>query len=246
MRQSLATLLAVILGLGWVGSARADDADKARAIIDKAIKAVGGAEKLAKYKGATFKDEGTYYGMGDGIPYKGTYATQGPDQFRMEIENAFIMVLNRDKGWTKMGGETKAMTKEQLASQQRSRRAEWIATLVPLIKDKSFKLETLDEIKVDDKPAVGVKVTGKGYPEVKLYFDKKTGLRVKSVYRNKVQEKKFKEAEEEIYYKDYKEVKGIQVPQKFVMKRDGKLFVDAKIKDWTPKEKLDDKEFAKP
>jgi hypothetical protein len=245
MRQCLGTLLAAVVGMVSVGATRAEDADKARAIIDKAIKALGGAKKLGKYKAATWKEEGTYYGMGEGLPYKGKYASQGPDQFRMEIEGVFTIVLNGDKGWTKMGNETKAMTKEQLAQQKTEHRAGYISTLLPL-QDKAFKLEALDETTVDKKLAVGVKVTHKAYPEVKLYFDKKTGLLAKVAYRGKAPEQKFKEVDQELYFHDYKAVDGRQVPHKIVMKRDGKPFVKAKIEDWEAKEKLDDKVFAEP
>jgi hypothetical protein len=244
MRQSVGTLLAVVVGVLAVTSARADD-DKARAIVDKAIKALGGAEKLGKYKAATWNQDGTYYGMGKGLPFKGKYATQWPDQFRMEIEGVFTIVLNGDKGWTKMGDETKAMTKEQLAQQKTEHRAGHLASVLPL-KNKAFQLEALDEIKVNKQPAVGVKVTRKGYPEVKLYFDKKTGLPVKLAFRGKAPEQKFKEVDQEYYYQDYKAVDGRQIPAKIVIKLDGKLFVEAKIEDWESKEKLDDKVFAKP
>jgi hypothetical protein len=244
MRQSLGLLLAVVLGVGGVTAARADEG-KARAIIDKAIKTMGGAKKPGKNKAATWSEEGTYYGMGRGLPYKGKYASQGPDQFRMEIEGVFTIVLNGDKGWTKMGGETKAMTKEQLAQQKVEHRAGWMATILPL-QDKAFMLEALEETTVDKKPALGIKVTRKGYPEVKLFFDKKTGLLVKAEYKTKAPEQKFKEVDQEVYYHDYKAVQGAQVPHKIVMKREGKLFVEAKIDDWKAVQKLDDKEFAKP
>src|SRR5437868_15187557 len=58
------------------GTARADDAADARAIIDKAIKASRGEEILDKYKAETLKEKGTYYGMGNGIPYTGHYWMQ--------------------------------------------------------------------------------------------------------------------------------------------------------------------------
>ena len=54
------------------------------------------------------------------------------------------------------------------------------ATLVPL-KGKGFKIEAAGEDKVDDKPAVGIKVTGPDGKDFKLYFDKESGLPVKLV-----------------------------------------------------------------
>src|SRR5262249_6555727 len=73
------------------GVGRADD-NECRAIIDKSIKAVGGSERLAKYKAQTWKEKGTFYGEGAAQPYTGNYAVQWPDQFRMEIEGVFTLV----------------------------------------------------------------------------------------------------------------------------------------------------------
>src|SRR5262245_57605941 len=116
MRKSGCAFLVCFLALNVTSRAQADDQAEARAIIDKAIQAAGGEAKLDKFRAHTWKEKGTYYGMGDGIPYTGSYAVQWPGQFRMEIEGYFTMVLNNDKGWMKMpGGDTLEMSKEQLA-----------------------------------------------------------------------------------------------------------------------------------
>src|ERR1700678_4090811 len=98
MRQLSFALLT--LGLA-VSASGADDAASARAIIDKAIQAGGGEEKLAQFKSQTFRETGTYYGMGKGQPYTGVYALQCPGHFRMEIEGVFTMIVAGDKGWIK-------------------------------------------------------------------------------------------------------------------------------------------------
>src|SRR5262249_40581915 len=108
------------------GVGRADD-NECRAIIDKSIKAVGGSGRLCKYKAETWKEKGTFYGEGAAQPYTGNYAVQWPDQFRMEIEGVFTLVLNGDKGSFKEGGQVREMTKEQLAQQKESQYAGWVA-----------------------------------------------------------------------------------------------------------------------
>jgi hypothetical protein len=60
MRRTM--LAAVALGLLFLPRAAADDA--ARAVIDQAIQASGGAEGLAKYKAAHWKGKGKFYGLG--------------------------------------------------------------------------------------------------------------------------------------------------------------------------------------
>jgi hypothetical protein len=152
-------LLVSCLVLGFAGVARADDQADCRAVVDKAIKALGGQGKLSKYKAATWKEKGVYHGMGTPLPYMGKYAVQWPGQFRMEIEGVFTIVLNGDKGWVKTeGGEVTEMTKDQLAEQKEQHYAGWVTRLLPL-KDKAFQLAPLGESKVGDRTAVGVKVS---------------------------------------------------------------------------------------
>jgi hypothetical protein len=233
------------MALAWSGLAWSGEEADAKAIVAKAIKAMGGEANLAKHKAATWTEKGTYYGMGNGLPFTGKYAMRAPDHFRMEIEGVFIIVLAGDKGWIHSGGETKAMTDEQLAVQKNDHRAGFITSVLPL-KDKAFTLTTLPEIKVDERPAVGINVTRKDYPEVKLYFDAKTHLLVKSEWRTKSAEQKFKEVTATMLYHKYKEIDGAKVPTELVMERDGKLFVEATVEDHKAIGKLDDSVFAKP
>ena len=239
---AVALIIGIALCIG-AGGGQSGDADPARAIVYRAIKAEGGEANLAKQKASTWKEKGTYYGMGDGLPFTGIYAIQWPDQFRMEIEGFFVLVLNGDKGWTTMGGETKEMSKDELALQRFNHKAGWLNTLLPL-KDKAFQLKLVGDAKVGDEPAQVVQVTRKDYPEVKLYFAKKSGLLVKSEFRTK------DEAQKDIvsasYFSDHRDVDGAKVPHKVVMKRDGKLFVEAEVSEMKAVGKLDAKVFAKP
>jgi hypothetical protein len=245
VRTSLSIAAAGLLVLAWSGTARTGETDEARALVTKAIKAMGGETALAKHKAATWKETGTYYGMGDGLPFAGRYAMEFPDKFRMEIEGVFTIVYAGDKGWTIAGGETKEMTKEQLAAQRTDHRAGWVASLLPL-KDKAFTLTTIPDAKVDGRAAAGIKVTRKGYPDVKLYLDKETYLPAKLEWTTMASEDNFKEMTAEMYYSKYKEIDGAQIPTRLILKRDGKLYVEADVQDMKAVGKLDPKVFAMP
>jgi hypothetical protein len=160
--RTLVSLLAIALSLFISVSTRAAD-DDARAIINKSIEALGGPEKLAKHNATTFTEKGTYYGMGDGLPYTGKYAMQWPDQFRMEIEGVFTMVRDGDKGWTKSAGGVVDMGADQIAAQQQDHRAGWMSTLLPL-RDKAFTLKSLPDAEVEKRPARVVQATREGIP----------------------------------------------------------------------------------
>ena len=49
-------------------------------------------------------------------------------------------------------------------------------------------------------------------------------------------EEKGKEVKQESIFSDYKEVDGMKVPRKFVMKRDGKVYVEAELLEPKPAE----------
>jgi outer membrane lipoprotein-sorting protein len=229
---------------------RADDA-AARATVDKAVQALGGEAKLAKFKAATGKLKGTFHGLGAPLAFTGETAYQGPDQERFALEATvdgeklvFISVLNRDKGWTKLNDDVDEMGKDELADAQEEAYANWVTTLLPL-KDKEFKLTSLGESKVESRSVLGVKVSRKGRRDVKLHFDKETGLPVKVEARVKDDDTGM-EVTEETLLSDYKEIEGTKHPMKFTVRRDGKVYLEAELSDYKPVEKLDDNVFAKP
>ncbi|QJW92743.1 hypothetical protein [Frigoriglobus tundricola] len=244
-----------VLAFGFVIAAtvpaRADDAADARALVEKAVKAHGGQEKLDKLPAITVKFKGTFHGMGDGIPMTGEVTTQGPDQQRIDIEVEaggqkipILIVVDGDKGWSKIAKDTNELGKDELGEAKEQAYAGWVATLAPL-KGKQFKLATVGEIMIEKRPALGVKVSSKGHRDVDLYFDKETGLLVKSESRVK-EEGSGQEVTEESFPSEYKEIQGTKQAMKFTVKRNGKLYMEGESTDVQLAEKLDASTFAKP
>jgi len=232
--------------------ARSDDAADARALVEKAVKAHGGQDKLDKLQGHTTKFKGNFHGMGQAIPMSGEVTSQGNEKEKIEVEVEaggmkfqFLIVLDGDKGWTRMGNETKEMDKDALAEAREQAFAGWAATLAPLKDAKAFTLATIGEAKIEKKAALGVKVSSKGHRDVDLYFDKETGLLLKSETRVK-DEGSGQEVTDETFYDEYKDVQGTKQAMKFSVKRDGKLYLDFEATEITLAEKLDASVFAKP
>ncbi len=222
--------LAAAVALALAGAARADEQADLKKVIDKAIKAAGGEEKLAKYKAETFKGKGKFYGMGDGVDYTGDWAIQRPDKMRVEIKSGdftFTRVVNGGKVWVKLGDSAMQVEdKDQIAEAKENMYAEWVSSLVPLVKEKGFTLAALGDAKVDGKAAVGVRVSSKGHRDVNLFFDKDKGLLVKAEYVVKDPMAGDKEQTQETLLSNYKEVSGVQKPMKVVINRDGKKYVE--------------------
>jgi predicted outer membrane protein len=226
MRHVRHAAVALGLVLAATAPARADEAE-ARAIVEKAVKAHGGQEALAKFPAMTVRFKGTFHGMGAELPMTGEVITQGADQQKINVEVEaggmkfrIAIVLNGDKGWTRFADQaTQEMTKDEVAESREQGYAAWVVTLAPLT-GKQFTLATIGEVKIDDRPALGVKVSSKGHRDVDLYFDKQTNLLIKTETMVK-EEGSDREVLEETLLADYKEVQGTKQAMKFTTRRDG-------------------------
>jgi hypothetical protein len=230
---------------------RADDQADITALLDKAIKAHGGEEKLSKLKGSTIKGKGKFYGFGDALDFTSEAAHQSPDKSRELIKSnlmgqdfTMLQVFAGGKGWITMNGDTQELSDDQLAEGKVNLYAEWIRQLYPL-KDKEFKLAKVADIKVGANDAAGIKVSRKDYPDVNLYFDKKTGLLVQRTMKVKDMQSG-DQVEEVVVYDDYKDADGIKYAAKGTISRGGKKYVEVEVLEVKHSEKLDDKLFAKP
>lgn len=230
--------------------ARADDKDP-KAILDKAIKAVGGEEKLRKAEAISWKTKGTITFNGNEMEVKTHATARGLDHYRRESEidangepRTFMIVLSGDKGWRKFGDEPQALEDDGLANQKRSAYLEILPVTLVALKGKDFKLESAAEETVDGKPAAGIKVTGPDQKDFTLYFDKESGLPVKLVAQ--VAGFQGGEHKQETTYKDYKDFDGIKKATKVESKRDGEDFAKSEVTEFKVLDKVDDKAFSEP
>lgn len=138
-------------------AANADEHAEVKAIVDKAIKAVGGEDKLLRL----FRWKERYY-LGESKA--GTVrdaVLQPPDHWWQAKTD--IAKDNPDR-----------LDKTHLVEA-------W--TLVPLTDPKST-LTRLSEISVDDKPAFGIRLVRQGKADLNLYFDKDSGLLARIDWRS--------------------------------------------------------------
>ncbi len=231
---------------------RAEEDAKLREVIARAMKHDGGIEKLTKFKAFVVKSKGKFHGMGEAIDYTGEESLQLPDRLRIEVhgkfgdqEFAFLQVVNGNKGWTKIGNQNEEMDKDKLAEAKEQMNAANIAHLACL-SDKDYKLSTLGEVKVGDRPAIGIRVERKGYRDVSLFFDKEKGMLVKMETRVKDPMQGGQEYTSTTLYDDYKKVEGMMVAHKVTIEHDGKPFVESEVTEVKISEKLDDSVFEKP
>ena len=249
LRHFIPALL-VLAAVAPTGPARADEKE-ALAVLDKAVKALGGEEKLGKVKAYSTKAKGTVTFGGNEIPFTGETTVQGVDKIRSEFEgeangNAFkgVTVLNGDKAWRKFGDDAMEMDADALANEKRTVYLQVTPVLILPLKGKGFKVDSAPDEKVGDKPAAVVKASGPDGKEFTLYFDKESGVPVKQKAR--VVGFQNDEFSQETTYENYKDFGGIKRATKSVSKRDGEPFIDAEVVDFKTLDKVDADTFAEP
>ncbi len=245
--RTLSVLLSAVVFL-VAGSVRAGDDEKA--IVEKAIKAHGGEEKLTKFKGGTMKAKGKADTPAGEIEFSQESAYMLPDKVKevsefevMGKKVKTVMLINGDKASIEVNGKDVPLKDELKESIKEGIQRLQIARLVPL-RDKKFELSLVGESKVLDKPAIGLRVSAKGMKDVNLYFDKKSGLLVKVEART-LDLMTGQEVTEERIISEYKTVDGMAVPQKVIVNRDGKKYLELSIEEAKFLEKVDDAEFKK-
>jgi hypothetical protein len=241
----LAGLLAVATAV------RSDDQAETKALVDKAIKAMGGADKLAKFATYTSKGKGKIIDPAE-IDYTDENWSRLPEfaRFDMELDvggNKIkeVFVFNGPKGWLKINDSTTEMPKEMLAAFRDYFHALRLANDPLALRDKDAKLSPLGEMKINDRPAIGLQVSCKGKRDVNVYFDKENGLPLKC----ETTAPPFQggqEVAQEFFFEDYKEFEGVKVATKMTWKQDGKKYMVREVSEIKPEEKIDDSTFDKP
>jgi hypothetical protein len=245
VRRSLCFLIAAILAFAADAAFPADGQQQVRAIIARAIEAHGGAERLGNLPAQTWEESGTYYGMGQSTPYRASIAAHYPRRVKIAVENLYTAAIDGDRAWMTVGGQTRDWRKELLDNRREEQYAEWLTTLLPL-RDKKFRLVSHDDAIVETRPAAGVRVSWKDNRGMTLYFDKESGLLVKTEQRVHSQEQQGQEVMQEIIFLEFEDVQGVKSPRKTVTRRDGRQFRETTRTEMKRLERLDDNLFDRP
>ena len=250
MKWFLGAVLATLVLTGPISPARADDKDP-NTILDKAIKALGGEEKLNKVGAITWKFKGTITFNGSDNDIKIHATAQGLDHYRSEFEGEFggnpikgVTVLNGDKGWRKFGDDINDLDEDAIANEKRTLYLQLVPVTLVSLKGKGFKIESAAEEKVDGKPAAVIKATGPDKKDFTIYFDKESGLPVK--ISAKVVGFGGEDFTQDTTFKEYKDFGGIKKATKVDSKRDGEDFIKSEITEFKVLDKVDAKTFNQP
>jgi hypothetical protein len=117
-----------------------------------------------------------------------------------------------------------------------------VTRLTPLLKDSRFKLAAAGEKAIDGRPTAGVRVSSNGQKDVRLYFDRGTGL-LAAVERPGF-DAQGKPTDQLEVYSDYRETGGLKRSGKTVILQNGKPYIESETVEFQPLEQVDPKEFT--
>jgi hypothetical protein len=236
-------LCGAVLVLGLSHPAGAGGDKSGQGIIDKAIKALGGEEKLAKAQAYSFKTKGTASFGDNDNPFTAETTVQDLDHSRRTFQSEFggnsfkaVTILNGAKGWRNFADNTMDLENAELANEKRNAYLSIIPiTLLPL-KSKNFKVEAL--------PDSALKVVGPEGKDFTLTFDKDSGLPSKLTAN--VVGFGGMEFMQETSFAAYKDFDGIKRATKLEAKRDGNKFMTQEVTEFKILNKVEPKLFDRP
>jgi hypothetical protein len=225
-----------------------------RAIIERAIAAHGGAERLSRLRADKVSLQGKIVIPGkDGpVSFTADLTLQLPGRFKQvarvnegaDKSHTIVQIVDGDKVLVALDSQPQQLPPSALTELRLTMDLQRAARLVPLLTDPTYQLTALSEEKVNNRQALGVKVSGKAHKDVRLYFDRDTGLLIKTEHTR--DDGNGREVLQEEFYGDFKDFGGFRRWTRIAAFRDGKKVMEAGLLDVKYFDKIDDAEFTKP
>ena len=172
--------MTLLIGLVAVLVSHAGGAQKfpvpaeARALVERAITAAGGAEVLARFPAMSWNADATVHAGGRTVAITGTWKVEPPDKAIVETrpvdqppENARILAVEGTQGWTIARGKRSPLTMEMLIGERDAFYLYAIVRALPL-RDPEVKLELVPR---SADGMEGLRVTRPNRPDVDVYYD---------------------------------------------------------------------------
>jgi hypothetical protein len=233
-----------------LSAARADETP--RETLQAAIKAHGGEENIAKTLTGTLLAKGKMSLAPDvEVSFSWEETFDLPLRYHRSIKcqlmgKDFTMeyAVTNGSGWIRQnGGDPKEFKGEKVPLSRN-----WNALLanLPSCLADGVKLEPGGKEKVEGRETVGVSASGEALGgKAVLFFDSRTHLLTKSE-KPMQHPLSRKEVDAEVLFSDYKEISGVQYPQRIATYIDGKRVIEIEIIRIEFLEKTEDRLFEKP
>ena len=161
MKRWMLTIVAVLALTSVLFAAPAkDEQSEAEAILDNAIKVVGGPDKLAKLNSFVLKLNRKSLSRPGASALETTVEISYDSSDRKRLESTrdvggtkttTMQIVNGDKGWLASRGTVRELNGEQVKCLNVDPFAEFPVRQLPLYKGKGYKLTMLGESRVEEK-----------------------------------------------------------------------------------------------
>ena len=243
----LRTLAGLVVAVAFTAAVSAQD--KPADVVQKAVQAHGGEAALKKHPAGTSKLAGKIITPGGDLPFTGELAYTLPNKVRTAMtvtaggqKTELVQVVNGDKAKQTQNGKAEELSPTVRAELKESAVIHELSLLYPLLDANRFTLTAEKDAALDGRDCAVVLVQGKGLKDVRLYFDRKTGLL--AGMRRQGLDTDQKPVDELTVFGDYKAVEGVQLPMLSKVSHAGRPFLEIKVTEFKPADKLDDKLFA--
>jgi len=244
-RPALTRPVAYQPSLASVAPLAPQDSGQATALLERAIAAKGGLQKLRAIKGITAKTTTTMAGPEGRVQAEATTYLQYPNRVRVETklpDLLSIQVYDGEHAWVRDPQGLHDVPERFVRDLQTSLRRDTIALLLAAA-DGSLSMRALQEIQNDTGVVQqGLELSGPGLDPVILYINPATGLISKQTY---VAGGPGQPLIEEIFT-DYRVVDGVQVAHTAVVRRAGQPMLERRVNVISINPPLDPALFTRP
>jgi hypothetical protein len=218
------------------------DLARARALLQRAIAAKGGLDKLRAVRTVTASAHTIVMTPGGPVQADTMTYIEYPDRFRVEAKLPMGDVIQAYAGgeaWIKNPTGVQTAPPEVQKDFEQSIRRDVIALLLSVARDEA----TVRPIGSSADPLQAIEVSAAGLAPVTLYIDPVSGLVMKQAYSSTGPAGQ--QLTEELF-SDYRTVDGLQVAFKAQVKRDGATVIERAVKDYRYNVAIDPTLFKKP
>jgi hypothetical protein len=240
----------VLVAVALVGPAAVAQ-ESARAVIERAVAAHGGREKLTRVRADRVRLRGVLQVGASRVPFTNEVIVQLPRHYRSVVEvhvgsrpQTVVHVLSGDEASITVDGQPQVISAAHRAQLRQTLELDSAMRLVPLLNNPDYRLTHLGTFQMQGREVVGIRVQGKGQRDLKMYFDMHNGLLVKAEHL--LDGIGGKDVHQEVYYSAYREAGGYLRPGRLAAYRDGKKIMEAELIEAVPLENVSPGTFQHP
>ncbi len=207
--------------------------ETAKKVVSRAIQAHGGRELLTKNRADKVKLQGKMVVGKVEVPYSAETLVQLPGQFKNTIqfnqgkkEVTLTQVIDGNRASIWVNGDRQKLSTSQALDLRQTLDLNRAMRLVGLLEDSAYDLKYLGQTEVGEQKSHVVRVLRKDMRELRMFFDAKTGLLVKTEHPVDFQGKQMLQEE---HYSDFRDLSGFRRPVKMTVYRGGQKILESAL-----------------